>query len=402
LGLIRRSRAIVAQTDTRAVHGVPKNIPLDVLEAPASESAVPLRKGEASNKLLGLELIRFLSAAAVLVFHYQHFEFRDGALSADFQRTRQPFYAALSFVYEHGFHGVQLFWCISGFIFFWKYRGTIAAGTMSGRRFFVLRFSRLYPLHFATLLLVSLLLIIYHYTNGGIFVYRYNDLRHFVLQLFMASNWGLQKGDSFDGPIWSISVEILIYALFYGSLSIIGKSWLFNVGVVAVWAVSKFLGVHSPIIDCAALFYAGGLAAILYQSVSNRYRRAATVAAWGLIGVLCWGAWMFDVFSRERVQAPFLLLFTPALLFCLCGDFKIGATARRCVEAAGNMTYSSYLLHFPLQLALVIGFTACGAEIPFYHPGFFCAFMAVTLLCSYFVYQYFELPAQRVLRRRLG
>jgi len=359
-------------------------------------------KAEAANKLLGLELIRFLSAVAVLVFHYQHFEFRGGGLTADFQRTRQPFYAALSFVYEHGFHGVQLFWCISGFIFFWKYRETIAAGKMSGRRFFVLRFSRLYPLHFATLLLVSVLLIIYHYTNGGIFVYLYNDLRHFVLQLFMASNWGLQKGDSFDGPIWSISVEVLVYALFYGALATIGKSWLFNVGVLAVWAASKFLGVHSPIIDCAALFYAGGLAAILYQSLSNPHRSAATVAAWCFICILCLVAWWFDVFNRERVQAPFLLVFTPALLFCLCRDFKIGATARRCVEAAGNMTYSSYLLHFPLQLALVIGFAVCGAKIPFYNPYFFCAFMGATLLASYFVYQHFELPAQRVLRRRLG
>ncbi len=196
-------------------------------DSPSTEAAVSARTVEA-NKLLGLELIRFLSAFAVLVFHYQHFQFRDGTLSPDFQRTRQPFYSALSFVYEQGFHGVQLFWCISGFIFFWKYRETLAGRRLSGRRFFVLRFSRLYPLHLATLLLVSLLLVLYHRTNGGVFVYRYNDLRHFVLQLFMASNWGFQKGDSFDGPIWSISVEILVYALFYAALVFVGKSWRVN------------------------------------------------------------------------------------------------------------------------------------------------------------------------------
>lgn len=393
---------IVAQTDTRGVLLAPESVASDVTASLASADAVSPRKAE-PNKLLGLELIRFLSAAAVLIFHYQHFKFRDGDLTADFQRTKQPFYAALSFVYEHGFHGVQLFWCISGFIFFWKYRETIAAGMMSGRRFFVLRFSRLYPLHLATLLLVTLLLVIYHFTNGGIFVYRYNDLRHFILQLFMASNWGLQKGDSFDGPIWSISIEILVYAIFFGALLTAGKSWLINVGVLAIWMASKFLGIHSRVIDCAALFYAGGLSAILYQSISSPRRRfAATASAWCLVCVLAVLAWRFDVFERERVQNPFLMIFTPALLFCLCGDFKIGATARRCVEAAGNMTYSSYLLHFPLQLAIVIGFTVCGAEIPFYHSGFFCAFMAATLLASYFVYQRFELPAQRALRRRFG
>jgi peptidoglycan/LPS O-acetylase OafA/YrhL len=404
LSLFLRSRAIVAQTDTLGVTLAPDNVTknqnTDV--SPASDSVVSPRTVEA-NKLLGLELIRFLSAFAVLVFHYQHFQFRDGALAPDFQRTRQPFYAALSFLYEQGFHGVQLFWCISGFIFFWKYRETIAGGRLSGRRFFVLRFSRLYPLHLATLLLVSLLLVLYHRTNGGLFVYHYNDLRHFILQLFMASDWGFQKGESFDGPIWSISVEILVYALFYSALVFIGKSWRVNVGVLTIWALLKTLNVHSPILDCAALFYAGGLSAMLYQSISNpRRRAAATVTAWCLVALITSLALVFDLLHRDRFQNLFLLVFTPVLLFCLCGDFKIGVTARRCVEAAGNMTYSSYLLHFPLQLALVIGFTTFGIQIPFYHSGFFCVFMAGTLLASYYVYQYFELPAQRALRRRLG
>jgi peptidoglycan/LPS O-acetylase OafA/YrhL len=90
------------------------------------------------------------------------------------------------------------------------------------------------------------------------------------------------------------------------------------------------------------------------------------------------------------------------LLFCLCGDFRIGIAARRCIEAAGNMTYSSYLLHFPLQLALVIGFAAFGVPIPVYQTGFFCTFMAATLLVSHVAYRHFELPAQRALRGWLG
>lgn len=67
-------------------------------------------------------------------------------------REHQPFYALLKPFSEYGWYGVQAFWSISGFIFFWRYRDSVALGQVGGWRFFVLRFSRLYPLHLATLL----------------------------------------------------------------------------------------------------------------------------------------------------------------------------------------------------------------------------------------------------------
>jgi peptidoglycan/LPS O-acetylase OafA/YrhL len=298
---------------------------------------------------------------------------------------------------------VQVFWCISGFIFFWKYRETIAGRLMSGRRFFVLRFSRLYPLHFLSLLLVVLLLFAYQRSIGGVFVYRFNDLPHFILQLFMASNWGFQNGDSFNGPIWSISVEILVYGFFFAALLLAGKSWRVNAAVLAICAGFKAFHVHHPIIDCLAFFYAGGLSAMAYQSISDhRSRATATIVALCLAVVLPLIAFAFDLFHQDRFPIFFLITFTPVLLFCLCGDLRIGTTARRCIEAAGNMTYSSYLLHFPLQLGLVIGFAAFGVPIPIYQTTFFCTFMAATLLASYVSYRHFELPAQRALRGWLG
>lgn len=69
-----------------------------------------------SEKLLGLEVLRFISALAVLVWHYQHF-YCVGDRLADFKREEQPLYFLLRPFYEHGYNGVQIFWCISGFIF---------------------------------------------------------------------------------------------------------------------------------------------------------------------------------------------------------------------------------------------------------------------------------------------
>jgi peptidoglycan/LPS O-acetylase OafA/YrhL len=46
-------------------------------------------------------------------------------------------------------------------------------------------------------------------------VYPFNDAWHALLNVFLAPAWGLEQGWSFNGPAWSISVEVLLYAGFF-------------------------------------------------------------------------------------------------------------------------------------------------------------------------------------------
>jgi peptidoglycan/LPS O-acetylase OafA/YrhL len=116
--------------------------------------------GEETNKLLGLEVLRFLTAFAILVFHYRHFFFvADKPIGLVTERL--PLYGLLRPFHDSGAFGVWVFWCISGFIFFWKYREPVATRAVGGWQFFTLRFSRLYPLHLVTLLVVALLQSVY-------------------------------------------------------------------------------------------------------------------------------------------------------------------------------------------------------------------------------------------------
>jgi peptidoglycan/LPS O-acetylase OafA/YrhL len=62
------------------------------------------------------------------------------------------------------------------------------------------------------------------------------------------------------------------------------------------------------------------------------------------------------------------------------------------------MTYSSYLLHFPIQIVIALGFAIAKTPIPFYDARFFAAFIGTTLLASYLTYRYFEAPAQNLIR----
>ena len=67
-------------------------------------------------KLLGLELLRFGAALAVLFFHYKHFARMAGM--PGIARDSVPLYGVLWPLYDYGQFGVQLFWGISGSYFF--------------------------------------------------------------------------------------------------------------------------------------------------------------------------------------------------------------------------------------------------------------------------------------------
>ena len=347
------------------------------------------------NKLLGLEALRFLAALAVLLWHYVHFAYVADK-PVDLVREHLPLYDLLQPFYLAGKYGVWVFWCISGFIFFWKYRDAISDRSMRGWTFLVYRLSRLYPLHFVTLLIVALLQAIYFRQQGYFFVYQANDLQHFLLQIFMASDWVAQDSNSFNGPIWSISVEVLVYIAFFLMLRFVTRSPWLNLVVIAVC-----LNVNSQVAACLAFFYAGGLAAIARQSLTSmRLTVAIERVAWCVVIVVPASIWLFGLQSR-MLDWILLLSYTPVLLFCLTCKIALPASAAKLVEAAGNMTYSSYLLHFPIQLLIALGFAMSGNPIPYYDGWFFVAFVAVTLLASYLTYRYFEAPAQALLRNTL-
>jgi peptidoglycan/LPS O-acetylase OafA/YrhL len=363
-------------------------------------SAVKPTSNDATNKLLGLEVLRFLTAFAILVFHYRHFAFVSDK-PVGLVREGLPLYGLLHTFHDSGAFGVWVFWCISGFIFFWKYRDPIAERSVGGWKFFVLRFSRLYPLHLATLLLVALLQSVYFGMNGFYFVYQENDLPHFFAQLFMASDWGIVHGFSFDGPIWSISVEVMVYFLFFLIL-LATRSWLLNLGIVAVCLGAAHLNAGGQVTNCLALFYIGGLAAIARRAVaSSRHRRAINGLAW--LGAVILPLFAVSFFGDQLDRFDFLLFvtYTPVLLFCLSREFTAPLVVQKVIEAAGNMTYSSYLLHFPLQLVIVISFAVAGLRVPLYDVTFFAAYLATILLASYLAYRYFEAPGQNLLREIL-
>ena len=69
------------------------------------QHALKPSSSEAANKLVGLEALRFLTAFAILVFHYRHFSFVADK-PVDLVPERLPLYGLLSAFHDSGAFGV--------------------------------------------------------------------------------------------------------------------------------------------------------------------------------------------------------------------------------------------------------------------------------------------------------
>ena len=354
-----------------------------------------------NDRLIGIELLRFGAAVAVLVWHYQNFLIGSPG-HPDLVRGAQPLSFLLAPLYAYGNSGVELFWCLSGFIFTWKYIEPIHAGAVSFARFIWLRFSRLYPLHFATLLLVAALNAFYFARHGEYFIYPVNDLKHFLLNLGFASYWGFQADRSFNGPIWSVSVEILVYFLFFAvSRARRGNLWT-DIGMtilasIAYAGLRRFAGIKLEVFGAVTFFYIGAATCRIHAMLIVRSdRRAAIATTLGI--VLVSGALVGT--GLLKIAGASLAMFPAAILAFQLAVRPSSARVAAAIEAVGNLTYASYLLHFPLQIALVLVLESLSipASDLFYGPWLLPVYLILVLGLSVPVFQWFERPAQTLLR----
>lgn len=346
-----------------------------------------------------LDTLRGFASFSVLIWHYQHFYFNNTERPSDFDRTVQPGYTILKPLYEYGEYAVYLFFILSGFIFFSMYSDGIARRSMSVKAFVLNRFSRLYPLHILTLLLTFGLQMTHFQLFNSYFVYKYNDLKHFLLQLGFMSYWGFQDGHSFNGPIWSVSVEILLYGIFFAFCRFIPLKPKFLLLVSLLGLVVG--GIHIGVgILC---FFVGGL---LHGILEHHRRNSAPDFSnqWLPGFAVCLAIIVF--YSSTFVRSGHLKIYVacvsilPAVVYFLAWRQVCFPDRGKSLAAAGDMTYASYLLHFPLQIIFHILFALYGFFDPTDIKTLF-VFVMSTYGLSYLAYRGFELPAKNFLRDQL-
>jgi peptidoglycan/LPS O-acetylase OafA/YrhL len=275
-----------------------------------------------------------------------------------------------------------------------------------------LRFSRLYPLHLATLLAVAAEQTLFLHLTGRYFVYGGNDGYHFLLNLGMASSWGFERGLSFNAPVWSVSVEVALYVIFFVVCRLMRARLVSLLALVAL----GFLGVgqlYWPIGKGLGGFFLGGCMYLTYEWI---LRRGFDKALARVLSVLIGAAWVYVLLpgsaarlgvagwrppNVEDYWPVVIVLFPFTILTLVLVETRRGTFGRR-LSFIGDLSYSSYLLHFPLQLAVAILVVVVSADRAIlFSRAFFVWFFALLILASLASYHWFEAPAQRWIRTRL-
>jgi peptidoglycan/LPS O-acetylase OafA/YrhL len=306
-----------------------------------------------------------------------------------------------------------LFFLISGFIFFWLYADRIADRTVSITEFWVLRITRLYPLHLVTLILVAGLQFLFHKRTGQYFSYGINDLRHFVLGLLFFQVNG--PGGAFNGPAWSITVELVVYGVF--CIAAWAGVFRYATAPLLIFLVGLFFySKHQNIAMGICGFFEGGFIYFAFSWACRSPQRheiffaatAASMIGWLIIlaGNYARLAMHTDLVNGilplmgmiPRLCVTYILF--PLTIFSLALHENSTEARYRHLSWLGEISYSSYLLHFPLQLifalAVVAGFVPLWATNS---DAFLLTYFAILISISVLSFRHFETPVQRMLRR---
>ena len=351
-----------------------------------------------NNRFYLLDFFRGIAAIAIVIFHYKIFYIEAVSLNS-YVATEQPLYSVLFLAYEHGWIAVQFFFTLSGFIFFNLYRTKILEEKISFKNFFILRFSRLYPLHLLMLILVGLFGL-FKVEAFGLPNY---DIKHLLLNLFLIQTWGFENGPSFNDPAWSISVEILMYCIFFfiakTNKLFLPLSLLTLLLSIIIIFKYKFIGYGG------FCFFIGGLSYLLYEKLAKYKfinKNIFKVCQFFLLLILII-IFIINKFPLSYIVLKLILLtfLIPSIIFVSVFFQRLNFSIFKKISLIGNLSYSIYMIHFFIQMLLVLFLSFYKIQISFNSFWVFFSYLSFCIIISFFSFNYFEKPLQKIIRKKL-
>ena len=206
--------------------------------SPALASPVSVATGQPGAG--SLNVLRFLAAAFIVVFHY--------ASHAPLALTGWPP------VLRQGWLATDFFLMLSGYILSRVYGERVASGRIAPRQFVVRRFMRLWPAHVIVLLAMALFVVVSSDAGDAPGHADHYSWIGFVAQLFLVHGWGMFSAPGWNVPTWTLSTLLVCYALFslYVPRLYRRSVWIW-IGVgLAVFIVAEILALgvaHNSLVD---------------------------------------------------------------------------------------------------------------------------------------------------------
>lgn len=345
-----------------------------------------------------IELMRFMAALTIILSHYSRFFLAtfsgikiDPSLPFTWNQM-VPFYAHLWRFYVQGLKAVPFFWTLSGFVFGYVYLNK-KNFQISAKKYFINRLSRLYPLHILTLLIVISIQLINKNFIGSYQIFPVGDLHRFFSHLFFISSWFNTVYD-FNPPIWSVSLEILMYILFFILIKPLYNKKLAIAAPLALTFIAMYKlhidvsrVINPSIIPCAKFFFTGVVAYLAFE----RFQKNHVFFLLTLIALI----------GSAKGTLQLNILFPSILIMAAYADHILSDHFKVIFSSFGNLTYAMYLLHVPIQLCILLfvykfklSFSIISSKI------FFCTYLTAICFLSHLCFKYFERPLMVYIRKK--
>lgn len=316
-------------------------------------------------KLTGIQTLRGIAANLVILYHC----FAIGLLPKyGYQSQFESFIGLRNF-----WSGVDLFFCISGYVMCYSYLNS----TTSGWNFFRARIIRVVPIYwiFTSLVFASSLLM------GSP-----PDYEWFIQSLIFSVN--LENRFPILAVGWTLQYEMFFYLSFAIVLLLFKTTRLVFLSLFLLFVVA-ILPKHIIILE----FFFGCVAYLLSQSqllkrLNFVFLSSSSVAYIGVLFLL-----KGDFATNYRV----IFFGIPAIF--IVASMATAKMPKKFLQHAGSYSYSLYLIHFPL---LSIYFKMLNAfEINLF-PAWFLIVIAVGTCnaTAFITWKYIESPLLRALRHK--
>ncbi|MFT5760691.1 MAG: peptidoglycan/LPS O-acetylase OafA/YrhL [Alteromonadaceae bacterium] len=313
--------------------------------------------------LYKLESWRGLAAILVVIYHSPF----------SFSETPLPFIS-------NSFLFVDFFFILSGMVMSLAYSKKIANG-MHIKEYALLRFARIYPLHFF-MLNAWLIYFIFKQTlflnglggNDQFAPENHINLWTYTCNLLLIHAMGLYNEFSWNGPSWSISVEFFAYLFFYLSIVLFDKkqSILYPIIISSSCYLGLFLldmdslasYLSLSFIRCIGAFYIGVIIHRLkvkkiLHSVPhiNLFEVLSTLS---LVILLCFSSSYIDQLCVVIIMALTIVIFSEEKNTGLLGAFF----QTKLMRTLGLWSYSIYMIHSILySMSLIFVDKVMGLEV---------------------------------------
>jgi peptidoglycan/LPS O-acetylase OafA/YrhL len=358
-----------------------------------------------------LTSLRGIAAVLVVLFHAPMFGLA-------------PYFERATMLPLKGYIWVDFFFMLSGFVIAHSYGQRFVAGV--SRRdltdYLTARFARVYPLHLA--MLVAFLAIelarpaifgdVYPATTsaGGLGPADFT-MPSFFANLFLVQALPFHAHPSWNVPAWSISCEAAVYLVFpvlFLALARRDPSILWLAALLSAAALTMLYALsetpHSldagyNLIRCAAEFTIGLCLYRLYAGHRLPAILARDVVAWTVVALL--------ILSLHLGLADPLIVVELALLLLVAvvnrGRLR-AALETRVPEFLGRISYSIYMVHFPVLFVAALAARALGGQdallrqSPAVRVVLFILALAVIVALSTLTYHAIEAPCRKAIMAR--